>query len=63
MGAFPWDLAAGVASVGAGAFCQNIRSTIILITYGIGWPSDTMDAILVMFVNILFHFSQRQSKM
>lgn len=60
MRALPWDLAAGVASVGAGAFWQNIRSTTILITYDIGWPSDTMDAILVMFVNILFHFSQRQ---
>lgn len=44
MRAFPWDLAAGVASVGAGAFCQNIRNTIILITYGIGWPSDAMDS-------------------
>lgn len=55
------DLADGVASVGAGTFCQNIKSTIILITYGIGWPSDTMDAILVIFMSILFHFSRRQS--
>lgn len=61
MGALLWNLADGVASVGAGAFCQNIKSTIILITYGIGWPSDTVDAILVIFVSMLFHFSQRQS--
>lgn len=38
VGALLWDLADGMASVGAGTFCQNIKSTIILITYGIGWP-------------------------